>query len=286
MRGNTIHLGDLSFVKDKEENTILSSNNFFVYGGGVKFKPTHYEELDSMKRYDLINLHQMTRNYIAITANKKDCIGNCDDVTAVPASYRQSTMDKGKKRIRKGTTNDGNGSGIVLLFLCVLPNSNKSEASEMNWNDEAVANLKFSKNNILKSSKAKHFDSTGEYYLFGNTGNFGMVDNSSVGIYSSKVYKNVERQRKAKVIADEMESSSAIEVGYGVQKLSGVIPNLHKLLSPVVDVAFDMQVDHGDVNLKLVKTSSSGLWQSKVCINATTKKWHTENDCSYTLVST
>ena len=46
-----------------------------------------------------------------------------------------------------------------------------------------------------------------------------------------------------------------------------------------------MQADHGDVNLQQVKTSSSGLWQSKVCINATTKKWHTENDCSYTLVS-
>lgn len=86
----------------------------------------------------------------------------------------------------------------------------------MHWNDEAAAKLKFSKNNILKSSKAKHVDPLGKYYSFGNKGNFGMVDNSSVGIYSSKAYKNVITQKKVKLMADEMESSTAIEVGYYV----------------------------------------------------------------------
>ena len=46
-----------------------------------------------------------------------------------------------------------------------------------------------------------------------------------------------------------------------------------------------MQSDHGDVNLQQVQTSSSGLWQSKVCINDSTTKWYTENNYSYTLVS-
>ena len=112
-----------------------------------------------------------------------------------------------------------------------------------------------------------------------------MVDNSSVGIYVSKSYKNINNQSKAKIITDQMESSSAIEIDYAVQNLSCVIPNLHKLLSPVVDVAFEMQVDHGDFNLKKVQTSSSGIWQSKVCSNSSTKKMHTENDYSYILIS-
>ena len=101
LRGNSIHLGALSFVNDKEDNTILSSYKNVVYGRGVKFDSKHYEEAESMHRYDLLNLHKMKRNYIAITANKQDCVGNCDDVTAIPASYRQSTIDKGKKRVRK-----------------------------------------------------------------------------------------------------------------------------------------------------------------------------------------
>ena len=187
MRSNTIHMGDLSFVNDKEDNTILSTYKNVVYGCGVKFKPKHYEELNCIRRYDPINLHQMTRNYTSITANKIDFIENYDDVIAVPVSYRQSSIDKGKERARKGKSKDDHGSGIVLLFLCVLPNSNKSEPSETHWNDEAATKLKFSKNNILKSSKAKHFDSLGEYYSFGNKRNFGMVDNSSVGIIPQKL---------------------------------------------------------------------------------------------------
>ena len=98
MRCNTIHLEDLSFVNDKEDNTILSTYKKIVYGCGVKFKPKHYEEFNCIKRYNLINLHQMSRNYIAITANKNDCIENYDDVIAVPASYRHSSINKGKKR--------------------------------------------------------------------------------------------------------------------------------------------------------------------------------------------
>ena len=286
MRDNSIHLGALSFVNDKEDNTILSSYKNVVYGRGVKFDSKHYEEADSMHRYDLLNMHKMKRNYIAITANMKDCVWNCDDVTAIPASYRQSSIDKGNKRVRKRSKQaGGQGSGIVLLFLCVFPPSNKTKLNGINWNDEAAAKLKFAKNNVLMSSKGKHFDSTGEYYSFGNKGNFGMVNNSSIGIYCSKLYRNIENQKKAKVIAEEMEKLSATEVGYGVMKLSAIIPNIHKLLSPVVDVAFNMQAEHGDVNLQQVETSASGLWQSKVCINASTKKWHTENDCSYTLVS-
>ena len=84
-------------------------------------------------------------------------------------------------------------------------------------------------------------------------------------------FTRILKEKIATIIADQMEKSSAIEVGYGVKKLRAVIPNIHKLLSPVVDVAFDMQADHGDVNLQQVKTSAAGLWQSKVCINASTK---------------
>ena len=106
-----------------------------------------------------------------------------------------------------------------------------------------------------------------------------------MGIYASKSYQNKNSQMKAILIADQMESLSANVVHHAVQDLSNITPNLHKLLSPVVDVAFKIQVDHGDLNLKQVKTSSSSLWQSNVCVNASTNKWHTDNDCSYRLVS-
>lgn len=116
----------------------------------------------------------------------------------------------------------------------------KGDQSKVYWNDEAAEKLKYSKNNILKSSKSKHFDSTGEYYYFRNKGNFSIINNSSVGIYATKYYINTNSNinMKAKKIAEEKESFSANEVDKAVNKLNGVVPNLNKLLSPVFDVAF------------------------------------------------
>ena len=121
----------------------------------------------------------MTRNYIAITDNKNDRIAKYNDVIAVPASYRQSSIDKGKKWARKGNSKDNHGSGIVLLFLCVLSNNIRLNQVECIGTMMLPQSLSSRNNNIRKSSKAKHFDSLGEYYSFGNKGNFGMVDNSS-----------------------------------------------------------------------------------------------------------
>ena len=100
-------------------------------------------------------------------------IYNCNDVTCVPANYRRSSVDKSNKRVRKGKAQDVNGSGNVLLFLCVMGNKNNGDQSKVCWNDETTKKLKYSKNNILKSSKAKHFYSTGKYYSFRNKRHFG-----------------------------------------------------------------------------------------------------------------
>ena len=43
-----------------------------------------------------------------------------------------------------------------------------------------------------------------------------MVNNSSVGTYAYKSYKNVNNQSEAKIIADKMESTSATEVDCAV----------------------------------------------------------------------
>ena len=170
---NSIHIGDLSFVNDKEENTILSSFKHVSYGCKIYSTAKYFGELQSKKKYNQVNLNKINKNYTAITANKSNLIGNCNDVTCVPISYRRSSIHKSNKRIRKGKVQDVNGSGIVLLFLCVMGNKNNGDQSKAFWSDEATKKLKYSKNNILKSSKAKHFYSIGEYYSLENKGNFG-----------------------------------------------------------------------------------------------------------------
>ena len=218
----------------------------------------------------------MPRNFMAITTDKNNCVSNSNDVVSVPASYRLQTQNRGK-----GPTD--NGSGVMLLFLCVI--DVEVHKRERVWTDECESKLRYSKNNILASSKSKHYDSVGQYYSFGNKCNFGMVNNSSVGMYATKPYLNSDSDIKAKNYAELMEENAAIEVVTAVKGLWGIIPNIHMLISPVVDVAYNIQSKHENINLQIVQKTRPGLWQSKVCVNASTDKWHTENDVSYTLIS-
>ena len=52
-----------------------------------------------------------------------------------------------------------------------------------------------------------------------------------------------------------------------------------------MQAAKDLQNDMGNFGLQEVKTSRSGVWQSQVCVNATTKLFHIEHVCSYTPIT-
>lgn len=108
-------------------------------------------------------------------------------------------------------------------------------------------------------SKSKYFDYQEDYYSFGNKDNFGVISNSSVGMYGSKTYQNNDSNSKYMICANEMEMVSANEIGIAVNELGGIIPNIHRLISPDVDVAYDMQATHGNVNIQIVKILISGF---------------------------
>ena len=70
-----------------------------------------------------------------------------------------------------------------------------------------------------------------------------------------------------------------------MDRLSKFFPNLSELIAPILNVAYVKQIDDGDVNFNLSKTSKDGLWQSELCVNALTRDFHTEKDATYTLIS-
>ena len=103
-------------------------------------------------------------------------------------------------------------------------------------------------------------------------------------MYGSNSYKNHISNNKFNIFEDKLETPSASEVDKAIKNL-GIIPNVHRLVSSVVGVAYNIQATHGDTHLKRVETISAGLLQSKFCINTSTEKWYTENECSYILLS-
>ena len=59
--------------------------------------------------------------------------------------------------------------------------------------------------------------------------------------------------------------------------------NILQLISPILDISYDMQ-KYGNINFQEVKTSTIGMWQSQICVNATMSILHTEDDCTYTFI--
>ena len=77
----------------------------------------------------------------------------------------------------------------------------------------------------------------------------------------------------------------ANELDNAVHSFGRYMRNIKNLLSPVVDTAYKLQNEWGDINIRKVKTSTNGLWTTQVCVDASTKIKHTKNDCTYTVIS-
>ena len=53
-----------------------------------------------------------------------------------------------------------------------------------------------------------------------------------------------------------------------------------------MNIAYNLQTEIGDCNFLKTAVSEAGLWQSSVCVNCQTSILHTENDCTYTVITT
>ena len=173
---------------------------------------------------------------------------------------------------------------VVLMMSSCLPKDSK-EAPFFNY--DVLTHLKKCKPNIMNGNlKNKHFGSSGSYFAFSNKGFYGMKDNvSSISQYAIKKSKNIKVQEVIKLTSEKMEQIASSQIKVAIKDLSRLIPNIRKLISPVLQQAVKKQEIEGNVNFKNVKSSEHGVFQSEICINAVTKIFHTEKDCTYTLIS-
>lgn len=172
-------------------------------------------------------------------------------------------------------------TGIILLLYCV--DDHQCHVTGWEWNQMVFKAIKTSKNNVI-TKKNNHNGSSGFYYSYGNRGNFGMIDGSSVGQYSHKKFKNDNKTTTAHVIDSLVDKISSHELGAGIDSLSHRIPNINDLISPILDAAYHRQSHKGTVNLKRVEAAKHGVWQRSVCVNAVTAKFHVEDDCTNTVI--
>ena len=66
--------------------------------------------------------------------------------------------------------------------------------------------------------------------------------------------------------------------------MSNKLPFLSTIIAPVIDVAFNIQAQMGDIKIEETSASNLGIWKSTLAVNAVTKELHTEDDVTYTVI--
>ena len=74
------------------------------------------------------------------------------------------------------------------------------------------------------------------------------------------------------------------ELKNGVDCLETRIPMIRTAISPMVDAAYEMQKQCGDINIKSTPSAGIGIWKTSVAVNAYTDQLHHETDCTYTII--
>ena len=230
-------------------------------GSNLRFKRKSRCNIESDK-YIEIDLNRTKLKYIMITALKHECQGY------IPSLIVSSSVNNVKP------------SGKVVLLTTTLKNINPTEKI---WSIDDYNMIKKSKPNILSSNT--HFNSKGFYVSFGNKGSFEKNAQTSVGQYANKRTSSATKQFLIDTIANKYEGHIADDISRSTNDLSKYLPKIKSIISPIIATAYELQSSIRNINIKEGYASNSGCWQTSICIDATTGEFHTEKDCTYTLIS-
>jgi hypothetical protein len=258
MKDTCVLLSDIT-IDTKTQGVSYKSAS---YGKNIKKRRTILTCGESSFQTDDLYISKIKRNMILILIKKTDAIKLLPTLIITSSTYNS----------------DPSGYVIVLLIK-MKPISDDFKK----WNDDDFKRIKSCKPNIIQSSS--HHQSSGYYASFGNKGSFEKAVSSSVGQYTCKKSSSLTKQLQINNEATYYERVTSLEIKRAVDSFATVIPTIRSVISPVIEVAFDMQENKSDLNLKEGLATKDGCWQSSLCVNATTKCFHTEPDCTYTLIS-
>ena len=273
LKPNSIHIGGVSFTKRSSSSQRNMISEFHSIQIGSNIQATKVGILTTL------NMDRIKRKKILITINKSECHTSSSNVQIL-----NTRLDL---RNNKKNNSDYVGAGIVVLMMGIknTKKQNSLDDKRVVWSRLIIEMCEYCKNNILDSNMVNHHGSSGKLYSFGYQGVFKQIKNSSVGLYEVRKRFEDERQEDVEHTARIIEEKIAFEMSVASKTLSNVVEYADKLFLPTLDIASKMQSTYGNISLNKDKEQCSSMWNTHVCINASTQEFHTEKNTSYTLIT-
>ena len=177
-------------------------------------------------------------------------------------------------------------SGWVVLMIATSRNvETNTKLNVKLWSLDDFENINKVKNNTI-TQKNNHHGSTGYYYSFGNLGSFSTINDSSVNNYCNKKVQNEKLQKGIDNIADQYEQLCCDEIQLAASSFDSTQPTIKYLTSTILDAANTMLNDSEFKNPLYNKNGiGNGCWKTVICVNAQTRDLHSENDATYTTIT-
>ena len=261
-------------VNDNQNKIRSVTYNDITVGNEVKLRKKRGISNGKHYQWKCPMLGNVSDSFVAIVCSKWEVLSS---------NSRIIITDSARVQKRSNNESSSNQSSGVLLLMIAKWDRN-SVKSSYSWDTKDVTMLKRCKNNII-TARTSHFGSTGLYFSFGNRGNFGMINNSSVTQYAHKKHRDDLKTHKLSRHANNFDMLSALDMKQGVSSLASLIPTLKEHIAPMLNVIHNLQSHSFDLNMKRTSLSDHGMWQNSICVNCMTTDLHTENDCTYTVVT-
>ena len=268
-----IHISDIHFYKSKTAFTEVNQTEFnsIKIGKGI--------QQSRLSNIIHLNIDRSKRKMLLIIMDKDECWKCPQDAITL------NTMLSMQKHKRPNIKHQGSGKVILMMAIKARKNSIKMQHKRVQWSRLIQEMCNYCKDNILESNMVKHHSSKGRIHSFGYQGVFKKVKNSSVGLYAIKQRFNDDRQHGVEAISKTIEEMISVEMSFALEQIAKIVVNVDRLLLPVMDVADRKQHDFGDIGMKKDHDLSASMWNTNVCVNASTGDFHTEKDTSYSLIT-
>ncbi len=233
------------------------------------------ENIENHKCNRLV-LKRTKSNYIFILAQKDELTASNRNLYIIPSTLGKSGYDNCSFK------KNCDGSGSVIISYILLRKDNSESTND--WSNSSICDLKRCKTNICKGN-GTHFGSSGYYASFGNRANYNTINDSSITTYVNKKSKNIIRQKDINEMTSKFENMCSDELSIASTAFGKRISRIDMLLCPSLNVAYMKKQKNGNDILKAVVSSDTLMWQSQICVNASTAMFHNENDCTYTVIT-
>ena len=103
-------------------------------------------------------------------------------------------------------------------------------------------------------------------------------------MYAIKQRFKDERQHEVEAISKTIEEMISVEMSFASEQIAKIVVNAERLILPVMDAADKKQQKLGYIGIKKDHDLSASMWNTNVCVNASTGDFNTEKDTSHTLI--